>query len=879
MIQTANLKCEYNEKPMGIDVSHPRLSWEIAAEGSNIMQTAYRVQVSLNENDFSCPLWDSGEVKSDRSVHVKYEGPNLKSDTFYYWRVKIVTNAGESGWSETASWHMGLLSKNDWFAKWIEPKTSTDGCPMLRKTFKISGAVESASVFVSGVGLYELRLNGEKVGQDYLTPGWTSYHKRTQYQIYDITDMVAENNAVGITLADGWFKGHMTWHNKNNMYGDKYACIVQIHIKYKNKKTDIIVSDDTWKSALSEILKSDIYHGETVDLNKVKTGWDEYSYDDSGWDDVDYSDFAPQKLIAQENTSVKIMEEIGPVAVFKTPKGETVIDMGQNMVGFIKLKIKANKGSRIKLKHFEVLSDDGNVFLENLVHAKQTDEYILCSEEEVVLQPRFTFHGFRYVYLEEFPCDPEISQFKGMVIYSEMETTGYFETSNKLINKLQQNILWSQKGNFVDIPSDCPQRSERLGWTGDAQIFIKTAAFNMNCASFFAKWMGDVAADQKEDGMVPWVVPDVVQKEMYPAEWLDGTGQEIPSSAGWGDVAVIVPWELYLCYEDTRILDRQYPSMKAWVDYIRSQGDNQYLWNTGFHFGDWLAADTYKENVFGATSRDFVATAYYAYSTLLLSRIARILDNEEDANEYSKLYEHIIKEFRNEFVTKTGRLSEGTQSAHVLALCFDLVKKEDRQRTADRLEYLIKQNKYKLNTGFLGTPYLCYALSQNGKEDIALKVLLQQECPSWLYQITKGATTIWEYWDNDVRKASYNHYAFGAVGEWMYSVLAGLNIDEENPGYKHSVISPLFAKEFDYVKAGIDTMYGRLMCEWKRKGEQLTIDITVPHNTTTTVRLKDKASKDVKLDGEIIARGLIDETENGLEINLGSGHYILSINN
>ena len=877
MIKVTSLKCEYADNPLGIDTQNPRFSWQIESDGQNVMQESYKIEVSLNEDDFISPIWDSGIVASDQSVHVKYEGPELSSDTFYYWRVQIQANEGKSDWSMPAYWHTGLLNEHDWLAKWIEPSEKPTACPMLRKEFSLKGNVESAYAFVSGVGLYELRLNGQKVGEDYLTPGWTSYNKRIQYQTYDVTDAIKEKNALGIILADGWYKGHLTWHNINNMYGERYAALIQMHIKYDNGESEIIVTDDSWRWTESEISSAEIYHGETSDLRLYEKGWDSFGYDDAKWRQTEVSEYSPEKIISQINTPVRVMQEIKPIEIITTPKGETVIDMGQNMTGFVRLDVDGKTGDKIVLRHFEVLGDDGNVFLENLVHAKQKDEYILGEEGAVSLQPRFTFHGFRYVYLEEFPYEPKLEQFTGLVLYSDMETTGYFETSDALINKLQENILWSQKGNFVDIPSDCPQRSERLGWTGDVQIFVKTAAFNMACEPFFAKWLGDLTEDQKADGLVPWVIPDVVEEYMYPKQWLEGSGQTVPSSAGWGDAAVVVPWMLYICYGDKSILKMQYDSMTAWVEYIRAQGENEFLWNTGFHFGDWLARDTNKENVFGATSTDFVASAYYAYSTQLMYRTAQVLGKNDDYEKYKNLHSNILKEFRKEFVTNTGRLSDYTQAAHVLALAFGLIEDSHVQRIADTLEKLIAKNSYKINTGFLGTPHFCYALSQNGKMESAIKVLLQKECPSWLYEVEQGATTIWEYWDNDERKASYNHYAFGSIGEWMYSVLGGINIDEENPGYKHSIIAPYFAPQFEYVRAGIKTMYGLLECDWKREKDGITLSVKIPHNTCATVRLANILLTNIRINDKTIKDDICKEMESGVEITLGSGKYQIDI--
>ena len=731
---------------------------------------------------------------------------------------------------------------------------------------------------MTSTGLYELRLNGQKVGHDKLTPGWTSYQKRIQYQTYDITnDLLSGKNAVGILLGEGWYKGNMTWFDKRNNYGEKVTALVQIQLQYTNGTRDTIVSDTSWKAADSPIRYSQIYHGETYNAQLEKAGWDMPDYDDSDWDVTQTVPMDYHALVAQDGAPVRVMDEIKPVGIIHTPKGETVVDMGQNMAGVVRFRVKGNRGDTIKLRHFEVLSDDGNVYLENLVIAKQTVEYTLSGDDAETFTPHFTYQGFRYIWLEAYP-EPELADFTGLVLYSDIATTGTFTCSNAMINQLQQNILWSQKGNFVDIPTDCPQRSERLGWTGDVQIFAPTATYNMDCDSFFSKWLYDLAADQKENGMVPWVIPDIMTEDEYPKEWLEGTGDTIPTSAAWGDAAVIVPWTLYQAYGDKRILKRQYQSMKAWVDYIRRKSENETIWNTGFHFGDWAALDTNPSNRFGATSVDFIATAYYSYSAKLLKRTAKLLGYNDDFDEYTQLYQRIVAAFRKEFITKTGRLADQTQTAHAVALLFDLVEKKDKQKTADRLAAMMKKNGYTLWAGFVGIPYLCFALSQNGHADTALKLLLQTECPSWLYQITKGSTTIWEYWNNDTFKASFNHYAYGSIGAWLYTVLGGITIDEDNPGYKHSILSPLLAADFDFVETGIQTGYGLLKSEWKRSGENIQMDITVPHNTTATVLLPDADASTVTESETALTEatdGIMKLRTNskGTELVLGSGNY------
>ncbi|SFQ34796.1 family 78 glycoside hydrolase catalytic domain [Caldicoprobacter faecalis] len=879
MLEVYNLRCEYKDNPIGIDVKNPRISWVIKSDERNVLQASYQIQVSTDDK-FKCIVWDTGKVDSDESIHVEYKGESLKSRTRYYYRVRVWDQRGRaSNWSETAFWEMGLLEPDEWIASWITPNIedgspNSQACPLMRKAFEVKGEVKSARVYVTSLGLYELHLNGKRVGDFFFTPGWTSYNKRLQYQTYDVTEMLKEGqNAIGVILGNGWYKGNLTWEGRRNIYGDRLAALIQMYIIYKDGREQVVVSDRSWKASTGPILMSEIYHGEIYDARLEKPGWDEADYNDSDWYDVEELDKPKDIIIAQEGPPVRIVQQIKPVAILTTPAGETVLDMGQNMVGWVRFAVEGPAGSKVVLQHAEVLDKDGNFYTANLRSAKQTIEYILKGVGREVFEPHFTFQGFRYVKLVEYPGQPSLDDFVGMVVHSDMEPTGSFECSNPLVNRLQQNILWSQRGNFLDVPTDCPQRDERLGWTGDAQVFIRTACFNMNVASFFTKWLKDLKADQLSDGGVPFVIPNVL-------------GDDHHSSAAWGDAAVICPWTVYLCYGDKRILEEQYDSMKAWVEYIRKQGDNEYLWNTGFHFGDWLGLDAKEGSYVGATATDFIATAFYAYSTSLLVKAAKVLGKTEDVEEYSKLYANIVDAFRKEFVTPNGRLAVPTQTAHVLALMFNLVEEKDRKRTIDTLVDYIKKNKYHLTTGFVGTPYLCHVLSQNGYSDVAYKLLLQTDYPSWLYQVTKGATTIWEHWDGikpdgsfwSPDMNSFNHYAYGSIGDWLYRVVAGIDTDEERPGYKHIYIRPTLGEGLTYAKAELKSMYGKIKTEWRIQDGCMEISVCVPHNTTATVVLLFAKPDAVYESGKRLteAEGILEHetVDNGVKVEIGSGEYV-----
>ncbi|NLB92378.1 MAG: family 78 glycoside hydrolase catalytic domain, partial [Bacteroidales bacterium] len=662
------LVCEYHTNPIGIDVQKPRLSWKIFSDKENVSQVSYEIRVADSPsslNKASRQIWNSGKVNSSQSVNVEYQGAELESTQRLYWQVRIWDNQNKvTKWSEPAFWETGLLSPAKWSASWITMKNEKEmegskPCHYLRKEFPTTKKIKSARIYVSALGLYELYLNGEKVGNELFTPGWTSYNKRIQYQTYDVTNKLKERNSLGAILGDGWYRGNIGFSKQHSYYGDKLALIAQLRITYTDGTNETIGTDESWKATTGPLIFSDIYNGETYDARLEMPGWTTASFDDSNWGKVTKLDHPKNILIAPQGVPVRAVEEIEPIEIITTPKGETVFDMGQNMVGWVRLKVNGNRGHTVTLKFAEVLDRDGNFYTDNLRAAKVTDYYILKGDGEEVYEPTFTFHGFRFVKIENFPGTPQLDNITGVAIYSDMEPTGDFACSEPLINQLQHNIQWGQKGNFLDVPTDCPQRDERLGWTGDAQVFAPTAAFNFNVAPFYIKWMKDVAADQGPDGKVNHVVPDV----------LNGAG----GSTAWADAAIIVPWQTYLAYGDKRILEVQYPSMAAWVNYMKNRAGDDLLWIGDFHYGDWLAFATTRSDYPGATTeKDLIATAYFSYSSGLLAKIAKVLGKTADAAMYSDLSERVKQAFINEYVTPSGRLVSHTQTAYSLALAFDL---------------------------------------------------------------------------------------------------------------------------------------------------------------------------------------------------------------
>lgn len=880
---TGALRVEYQTNPVGIDVTQPRLSWKLAGPRRGLRQTAYQIQVANSAEKLAAGdcVWDSGRVESDQSVFVDSRAPAPRSGSRYHWRVRTWDEDGAaSAWSEVGFWETGLLQSADWTARWITPGWVEDPAKpkpaaMLRKEFRLRDGIREARLYISSLGLYEAELNGSRVGDAVLTPGWTSYDKRLQYQTYDVTaELHPGANAIGVTLGDGWYRGPLVAPDQRNHFGERLALIAQLRVTYSDGATETIASDASWKAATGPILFSEIYAGERYDALREADGWSRPGYDDHAWSAVQPVEHAKEILVAPQSPPVRRIEEIAPRAVRRTGSGRFVVDFGQNMVGHVRLKVRGPAGTTITLRHAEVLEPTGELYRTALRGAAQQVEYTLRGGGEEIYEPHFTFQGFRYVSIDGWPGELATDSLTGVVVHSDLPVTGHWESSNPLLNQLQHNIVWGQKGNFVDVPTDCPQRDERLGWTGDAQIFGRTAAFNRDVAGFFAKWLGDVAADQKPSGTVPYVIPDVLSRH-----------KENDGSSGWGDVATILPWTLYLVYGDRGVLAAQYPSMKAWVEYIRARAQDD-LWKSGWHFGDWLSYATTSPDYPGATTgKDLIATAFYAHSTALLAQAATVLGHTDDAREYAALAERIKSAFNREFVTPAGRVGEATQTAYALALEFDLLPEAQRAEAARRLAENVRSFGHHLTTGFLGTPYLCHVLSEHGHLDTAYALLLQETYPSWLYPVKQGATTIWERWDGikpdgtfqDPSMNSFNHYAYGAVGDWMYRTITGLELDPAEPGYRHAVIRPRPGGGLTSAQARLDTPYGELASAWSRDGDRFELNVTVPANTHASIHLPDSAVATITESGKKLeeAEGVTGVARVGptVVVQTGAGTY------
>ena len=881
-VTVKDLTCEHQKDPLSIDVLQPRFSWKLASNERNILQKAYQIKVFTNA-DLKIIFWDSGKINSDESVLQTYSGNPLQSATRYYWQVKIWDAQGrESALSESAFFEMGLLFVGDWKAKWIDPEKDIDPktqqpAPLLRKEFKLPKKVASARLYVTSRGLNEMYINGKRVGDYVFTPGWTAYKQYFQYFTYDVTPLLKTgNNTMGAILGDGWYRGFLAWANVRNHYGERLALLAQVVVRFTDGTMQTIGTDDTWKTtSKSPIVKSDLYMGETYNAQLEHTDWTESSFNDAEWKAATVKNYPLSNLVAPKGPPVRRIEELKAVQIITTPEGDKVIDFGQNLTGWVKMKVRGQAGTTVKLEHAEVLDKKGNFYIANLRAAKCEINYTLKGGGEEVYEPHFTFFGFRYVRVKNFPTDLTLDAFTAVVVHSDMPKTGDFTCSNPLINQLQHNIQWGQKGNFLDVPTDCPQRDERLGWTGDAQAFARTAAYNYNVSGFFTKWLTDVAADQHKTGAVPFVIPDVLSRGA------------LQVSAGWGDVAVIAPWTMYTVYGDKRLLEQQYPSMKAYVEYIRKVSGDSLIWKKGSVFGDWLffhPRETKHSEADGFTNHDYIATAFYAYSTHLLQQAAEALGKKEDADVYKKLFNKIKENFIEEYFTARGRTASDSQTSYVLALFFDLVPEKMRPKAVQYLVDDIKNRGNHLSTGFLGTPYLCHVLSQNGKTDVAYDLLFQESYPSWLYPVKMGATTIWERWDGiktdstfqDAGMNSFNHYAYGAIGDWMYRNVAG--IEAGKVGYKHIIIQPQPTSKLDSAKATFNSSYGEIESGWKKTSTGYTFSIKIPANTTATVKLPVSDPNKVTEKGEIL-RGVYPMKLDNYQvlIEVGSGSYVFEI--
>ena len=701
---------------------------------------------------------------------------------------------------------------------WIRPaRDMGDVVPEFTRIFEVQEELEQALLTITGLGVYEARINDSRVGSYVLAPGWTSYKKRLQYQTYDVTELVkeGEENEISVLLGKGWYRSRLVgWQPspaQAELAKNPAGLLAELELHYANGSEEHLVTDLSWKVRESRVRFSEIYDGEIYDGAMEEAAEEETALFE-GPDDT---------LLEQEGPEIREMERLSVREILTTPAGETVLDFGQEITGYVQVRVEAKKGEAVDLSFGEVLDAEGNFYNANYRSAKAQYRYI-CGDGLQTYKPLLTFYGFRYVRVNEFPGGPaSVSKdaFTGIVVHSDMKRTGWIETSDPLLNRLVRNAFWSQKGNFLDVPTDCPQRDERLGWTGDAQVFARTACYNYDTEQFYEKWLNDLMADQREDGAVGFVIPDLLKADN--------------PSAAWGDAATVIPWEMYLTFGDAYILSRQFDSMKAWVDYITNATTKPNLWAGGEHFADWLGLDAPSGSYKGSTREELIATAFYARPTELLIKAGHVL--KRDMSEYETLYENIRDAFRAAYPTYK------TQTECVLAAHFGLAC--DVQAAADQLAQMVKEAGISLQTGFVGTPYLLHVLSTFGHADLAWSLLLRREYPSWLYPVEKGATTIWEHWDGIMQDGSFwstdmnsfNHYAYGSVLDWIYSVAAGIRPLEKEPGYRKAEIAPHPDARLGWLEARYDSRFGRITSRWSYEEGAVRYEISTPVETLVTI--------------------------------------------
>ncbi|MEV0385883.1 family 78 glycoside hydrolase catalytic domain [Nonomuraea sp. NPDC050643] len=871
-----DLRCEHLATPSGIGVAVPRLSWRLASDRRGDAQAARRVRVT---GPGGVLAWDSGWIE-DEDVSADYGGAPLTSFARYAWQVEVRPADGPATAAE--SWFgTGVLHPDEWRAAWIghDPETEppfeppTDDpeprgartahlpAPRCFRTELALSPATSVRIACTARGLYELRVNGHRVGDGELTPGWTDYRQRVPYQVHDVTDLIGDGPAcVGAVLADGWWSGSLGWDGRRQAqhYGRDPQLLVQIVADHPDGSRTVAGTDEGWRESTGPLRYADLLMGEWYDARLEHDGWDLPGFDDSAWAPARVVDTGHGVLVPTAAEPVRVTEELRPVSTSESG-GRTVVDLGQNIAGRVRLTLRgAARGDRVTLRHGEALTDDGALYTANLRSAEATDHYVAAGRPEETYEPRFTVHGFRYVEITGAPADVEVT---GRVLHSDTPVAGEFSCSDAMVRQLTSNLRWSQRGNFVSVPTDCPQRDERLGWTADAQVFLPTACYNADVAAFFTGWLADLRSAQTAEGAVPDVVPHVM------------TGRH--GTPGWGDAATIVPWHLYHVYGDERVLRDSLPSMRRWVDHVERHNPGL-IWRTrvGSHYGDWLQAGV-------RTSRDVLATAFFALSAELTAKAAGVLGDNTARDRYAGLRARIGEAFAREFVAADGRITGDTQTGYLLALAYGLVPGELVPAAVGHLVADLERRGRRLTTGFAGVGLLGPVLSEHGRHDLAYALLHDDRYPSWGYSIKRGATTIWERWDGwteetgfgPVAMNSFNHYALGSVGAWLYGGVAGIGQEEGSVGFRRPLIRPLPGGTLRWAEAAHDTPLGRLRSRWEVSGGVLRLEVQVPPGALATVHVPTTDPSSVRESGAPVD-GVA--TDSALVCRAGSGRHVFT---
>ena len=865
-IRPASLRSEYRVNPLGIDVSQPRLSWMLAAadpRARGLRQGAYRVLVASSEENLRAgkgDLWDSGKVGSDQSAHVAYAGRPLGSAQRAYWRVQVWDQAGKrSEWSETALWSMGLLDPGDWKGKWIgldeKQSASTEfrtlPARMLRQEFEVKGKLKRATAYVSGLGLYELYLNGARAGDHVLSPGLTEYTKRVLYVTFDVTKQVAAGrNAIGLILGNGrYYAPRVKVPIPMRTFGYPKA-ILQLELEYEDGSKATIATDETWKLTTGgPIRANNEFDGEEYDARMELPRWARVGFDDKAWGAAQVVSAPGGALAAQMAEPLKVTETIQPVKVTEIQPGVFLFDLGQNMVGWCRLRVTGPKGAQISLRHAETLKEDGSLYVANLRSAKAADLYTLRGGAPEVWEPRFTYHGFRFVEVKGFPGKPGPAALEGRVVHDAMSKTADFSTSNAVLNQIHHNIFWGVRGNYRSIPTDCPQRDERMGWLGDRSTVSRSETYLFDVAAFYSKWATDLVDAQRPSGSIP---------DVAPAYWV-----LYNDNVTWPSTFLQVPSMLYDQYGDLRVIERDYPAMKKWVDYMRGFLKDGIMPKDTY--GDWCVPPESPKLIHSLdparkTAGPLLGTAYYYRMLGLMTRYARLLGKQEDAAGYEALAARVKAAFHKTFFNPgSGVYGNGTQTSGILPLMFDMAPAQNRKPVFDALIRRIEQESQgHVGTGLVGAQWLMRTLSDNGRADVAYEIATQKTYPGWGYMIEKGATTIWELWNGDTADPAMNSgnhvMQIGDLGVWLYEYLAGIRPDPDKPGFKHILIRPYPVGDLKFVKASHASMYGRIATSWKREGNRFQLDVTIPPNTTATIYVPAKDAAAVTESGQPAAK-------------------------
>ncbi len=840
----------------------PEFGWRLS-DARPFRQAAYEIEVATSVAFAGADIvWRSGRVVSGQMHALPYGGDSLEPHRAYFWRVRLWgEDDAESGWSEPAAWETAKLSATDWTAEMITPETDAgvEGrCPTVTRTFDLPDLPARARLYITAYGLYSASINGEPVGHDELTPGWTSYTDRLGYQTYDVGALLrAGSNTITVTLADGWYRGRLCWPPNAimNGYGTQIGCIAELRLTDAKGSASTIATDGSWRSGRSPVVFASIYDGETYDAR--------LEGEDANVAGVRIIDFDKSTLVAQESETVQAIAELQPVEVTRASDGTLFYDFGQNIAGVVRFTVRGERGAKLTIDHAEIMRD-GDLGQNSLRTAKARAVYTLRGEADETHQPSFTFMGFRHVRVS-IEGKAELVSMVALPLSSALRVTGHFSCGDEFVTRLHENASWSLNGNFIDIPTDCPQRDERLGWCGDAQIFSPTANYLRDGAQFFKKWLRDMVADQRDDGAISHVVPN-------PTRFHEEVMPNFYGSAGWGDAICNVPWTIYLFYGDTEVLAETLPAMQRWVQYLlRYSVDNivqppSAMQQRGFTFGDWLQPTTFQGRLppnakpNPNTSDDYVATVFLYSSARTTARAAGVLGNKDVEAEYNAIADRVKTAFQREYITGSGRLASGSQGAYVFALYHDLLPDALVPQAVEALRKAIVRTEGHIATGIMSTPLVLPTLSKVGLHKEAIQLLLQKTNPAWLYQVKRGATTIWERWDGidfedsaEPRMNSYNHYAYGAVCFWFYHNLAGIQPDVTAPGFAKITLAPEFHRELSPLKASYDSHVGPISGAWTFDGDTVTYDVSTPGGTTTTLRLP-AGSTDIRIDDAALSR-------------------------